>query len=68
MMNNIVISYSHLSRLRKTLKAHNIKHGPFIRDSKKYYITIKRESEMVILLLSLSDTDIKLCNISLDKK
>ena len=61
MMNNyIIIGYIHLSRLRKTLKACKIKHGPFTRDEKKYLIPIKREPDISILLLSLSDTDIKL--------
>lgn len=59
-MNNYVeISRKHIKKLQQMIKSCNIRHGPFQRSENIYKIPIKDTGTILLLLLSLSETDIK---------
>lgn len=46
--------------LIRVIKSCKIKHGPFRRHSWVYHIPIKKEQDVTVLLLTLSEKDIKI--------
>jgi hypothetical protein len=58
--NHIEISRKHLPKLQQVLRCCHVRHGPFQRVDNRYLIPIKENNNVLILLLSMSDTDIKI--------
>lgn len=56
----IEVNATHLSKLQEIIKKCKVKHGPFLRLGNLYRIPVKNGCGLTVILLALSESNIKL--------